>query len=183
MKSIASAFATTILSVAVLAGCDNSADRAAKEAAEAQAKADKTAQDSLREAREKTAQAYDQANTKIANAQAKADDKVNEARKTFAEVRTEAQKDFSEKLGKADKRIVDLRTRLETSKSLKQPRTDLDKDMKELQAQSTSLRTQVNDVPMALETTWEGTRKDIQTRLDKLTTSIDALERKIDGKV
>ena len=55
--------------------------------------------------------------------------------------------------------------------------------MKELQAQSTSLRTQVNDVPMALETTWEGTRKDIQTRLDKLTTSIDALERKIDGKV
>jgi len=183
MKTISSFATTTILSLAVLAGCDNAADRAAQEAREAQVKADKTAQDSLREAREKTAEAYGEANRKIGETQAKADEKLNEAKKAFADIRHDAQESLTKDLAKVDKRIVDVRTRVETSKVVKQTRTELDKDLKDVQMQSDALRTKVNDVGMTLEANWETVRKDLATRMDNLNKSIDALERKVDGKV
>lgn len=181
MKLIASSL-TVLFTIAALAGCDNSADRAAKEAAQAQEKADKTAAEAMKEARDKTAEAYGEANRKIANEQANADDKANEARKTFVEVRTDLHNSYTKDLAKLDKRIVDLRTRIETSKVLKASRADLDKDVKDIQIQSDQLRTKTNEVPVALEANVDTVKKDLQLRLDNLGKSIDALEHKLDGK-
>jgi predicted nucleic acid-binding Zn-ribbon protein len=174
----------SFISVAVLAsafafGCNKSTESKVEELSEAQEAASNKADEARREADIKSAKAYDEANQKIANEREKVAEKTDDVTASIATARADLQRTMEEKLAKIDKRLVDLREKISTSKTTKAPRADLEQSLAGLKTQSASMRDTIPNVQNAGASALGAMKTDFEARVNQLEQSLDELERRV----
>ena len=130
---------SVILSLALSVGCQKSVEQKSEELADTRQQAAENAEQARREAAEKAAKAYNEADEKVQKEQQKVNEKTAEVVRSADGVREDVRKKVEEDLGKVDKRIVDLHTKIATAKTTKVPRANLEASLKGLQTKSRSL--------------------------------------------
>lgn len=176
MKSVAK---VAIVVSSFIAACQKSPERKVDELSEDQKNAVAKADEARREADNKSAKAYDEANRTIQKEQQKVDDKASEVARNADSVREDTRKSVEEDLGKVDRRIVELRTKLATAKATKAPRAELENSLHTLQAKSDALRKSIPDIQNASPATLGSIKSNFEARISELEKSLDDLERKV----
>lgn len=170
---------TAILAGALVFGCKNSAEQKVDDLSEAQQKANAKADEARREADIKSAKAYEEANEKIRDEREKVAEKTADLDKSLVSARDELKRNMEEKLGKLDKRIIDLQTKIETKKNIKTPRSDLERSLQSIKDQAATLRSNVPSVDSTDASTLATTRDNFDARLNQLDKSLGDLEDKV----
>ncbi len=170
---------TAILAGALAFGCKNSAEQKVEDLSEAQQKANANADEARREADIKSAKAYEEANEAIRDEREKVAEKTAEVDKSLVNARDELKRSMEEKLGKLDKRIADVQTKIATKKDMKTPRADLDRSLQSIKDQAATLRSNVPSVDSTDSTTITTTRDNFEARLNQIDKSLDELEDKV----
>jgi chromosome segregation ATPase len=170
---------TAILTGVVAMGCQNSAERKVDQLAEAQQNANIKADDARREADIKSAKAYDEANEKIREEREKVGEKTADVEKSLTQARAELKKDMEEKLGKLDKRLIDLHTKIATKTTTKVPRTDLEQNLQSIKDQTASLRSNVPSIDATGAASLSATKDNFEARVSQIEKSLDDLENKV----
>lgn len=164
------------MALTLVVGCQKSPQQKSEELAETRQEAAANADEARREAAEKAAKAYDEADHKVQKEQDKVNEKAAELAQEAGAVRDDFRKKAEEDLGKVDKRIVDLHTKIVTAKSTKAPRSTLEASLKGLETKSQSLHKNVANVTDA---TVNNVKNEFESQLSELEKSLDALERQV----
>jgi hypothetical protein len=167
---------SVVLAMTFAVGCQKSVEQKNQELAETRQEAAENADQARREAADKAAKAYNEADEKIQKEQQKVNEKTAEVVKESDSVRDDFRKKAEEDLGKVDKRIVDLHTKIATAKTTKAPRATLEASLKNLQVKSESLH---QNVANATEATIGTVKNDFESQISQLEKSLDELERQV----
>lgn len=170
---------SVVLALTFAVGCQKSVEQKNQELADTRQQAAENADQARREAADKAAKAYNEADEKVQKEQQKVNDKAAELTKASDSVRDDFRKKAEEDLGKVDKRIVDLHTKIATAKSTKTPRATLEASLKNLQTKSESLHQNVANIQNATETTIGTVKSDFESQISQIEKSLDELERQV----
>ena len=160
-------------------GCQKSAESKVDELSETQENATAKSDEARREADIKSAKAYDEANQKIANERDKVAEKTDDVAASIASVRADLQRTMEEKLSSVDKRLIDLREKISTSKTTKTPKVELEQSLSGLKTQSAAMRDGIPNVQSAGASALGSMKTDFEARINQLEQSIDDLEHKV----
>lgn len=170
---------SVILSLALSVGCQKSVEQKSEELADTRQQAAENADQARREAADKAAKAYNEADEKVQKEQQKVNEKAAEVANTADGVRADVRKQVEEDLGKVDKRIVDLHTKIATAKTTKVPRASLEASLKGLQTKSQSLHQDVANLGTATEASLDSVKSNLKAQIAQIEKSLDELERQV----
>jgi hypothetical protein len=159
--------------------CEKSADKQAEELREAERTAAQKTAEARQEADVKAAKAYEEVDRTAAAQNEKVADKAQDVTESLVTSKEELRKDVEEDLNSIDKKLVDLRTKLSTSKTVKGSRTEAEASLKSLREQSEGLRRDMAQIQTATADAFGGLKSNLKSRADMLEKSIDELEDKI----
>jgi chromosome segregation ATPase len=168
-----------VLTVWFVVACQKSPEKQAEELSETQKTAAANADKARREADEKAAKAQHEADEQVQKEQKKVDEKVGEIARDADVARADARKKLEEDLGKVDKRLIDLRTKLATAKTTKMPRSYLEESLRNLQAKSEAVKSSIPEIQTASPVALGSVRTTLQSRITEIEKSLDDLERKV----
>lgn len=176
MKAIVSSVALSLL---FGVGCQKSVEQKSEELADTRQQAAENADQARREAADKAAKAYNEADEKVAKEQQKVNEKAAEVADTANSVRDDFRKKAEQDLGKVEKRIVDLKTKIATAKTTKAPRADLEASLNGLKTKTESLHRNVSNVQATTESSVTAVKNDFEAELARIEKSLDELERQV----
>ncbi len=168
-----------IAATLVCFGCDRSVEKKTSDLAETRQKAAENMVAARGEAADKSAKAYVEAEEKVGKEQANVDKQAVEVARSIETERVDLKTHMEEQLGKIDKRMIDLNTKIATSKTTKSPRQELEVSLRGLQSKSATLRKNVDGVRTATEVSLGATKVDFDAALVQIEKSLDELERKV----
>ena len=171
--------AFSLLALAAVSGCDKSADKKAEEVAEAQRLANQRSVEAQDEANRKSDKAQAQANDTILKEQNKAAQKAEDLNKDLDAKREDLRKNLEKDIAKVDKRVIDLKTKVSTSKTTKTPKPELEAAIKDVQGQSDALKKSLSNVAATTADSFEATKSNLESQVTALSKSIDDLEKKV----
>ena len=174
-----SAITVAILMGSFVVACQKSPDKQAEELSETQKNAAAKADEARREAENKSVKAQNEADKTVQREQQKVDDKTDEVARNADAVRQDARKKIEEDLGRLDKRLIDLRTKLSTTKTTKVPRADLEQSLRSLQAKSEAVKNSIPEIQTAPPATLGSVKTNLESRISEIEKSLDDLERKV----
>jgi chromosome segregation ATPase len=99
-------------------------------------------------------------------------------RDSFA-MKDDFRKDMDEKVAKIDKRLIDVRTKIDTAKTLKAPKAELNTQLDALHAQSNKMRRDLSDIQAVPDANFDQVKHDYKQRLDDLDKKVDDLEKRL----
>jgi chromosome segregation ATPase len=170
---------SVILSLALSVGCQKSVEQKSEELADTRQQAAENADQARREASDKAAKAYNEADETVQKEQQKVNEKAADVARTADSVRDNFRKEAEEELGKVDKRIIDLNTKLATAKKTKAPRAELEASLKGLQTKSQSLHQNVANIQNTTEAAITTVKSDFEAQISQIEKSLDELERQV----
>ncbi|HET9958694.1 MAG TPA: hypothetical protein VFQ61_29575 [Polyangiaceae bacterium] len=176
MKSLIS---VVCVASALAFACQKSPEKQAEELREAERNAEQKTVEARQEADVKAAKAYEEVDRTAANQNEKVADKAQDVNDSLMTAREDLRKDIEGDLNSIDKKLVDLRTKLNNSKTVKTSRTEMDASIRLLKDQSEALRRDMSQIQTSSADAFGNLKSNLKSRVDNLEKSVDDIDNKM----